>query len=307
MKTILLYTTLVVSTLNAQTFELSYTFDSVRTSTGTTDPTPIINPPGILGGPFSAHGVSSNPNATGRFSFTGWPLGGVSGTTSYSSLIGKLDTGKYFEVSLEPLTGFLLNLDSVSFLFQRSGTGIRTISVRSNEDNFTNNLVTSVNPSNPDLTVEPGNIIFLNKDIISMQTGSTIKAGGPLFTSSFKPITFRFYGYNATGGTGTFSLDEVDIFGSSSLVPTGMADEQGKDMRVYPDPSTTGVFYLEKGELTQVCDAAIYSLSGKKILDVVFPSTGRLEVNLASEQSGIYLLHVSWPGSYSVYKLCLMH
>src|ERR1051326_2718625 len=61
---------------NAQAFTGTYTFASVTTTSGTTDPTPPPTATGLTFGSFTAVGPHSpNPNANGRFSFVNWPTG----------------------------------------------------------------------------------------------------------------------------------------------------------------------------------------------------------------------------------------
>ena len=85
---------------NAQSFSALYTFDSVKTTSGITDPSFVPTATGVTFGSFSAAGVSANPNATARFSFTGWPLGSVNTDSLYSEMTGAISTSQYYEVTI---------------------------------------------------------------------------------------------------------------------------------------------------------------------------------------------------------------
>ncbi|HLC83431.1 MAG TPA: PKD domain-containing protein, partial [Bacteroidia bacterium] len=208
----------------AQSFTALYPFDSVKTTSGTTDPTPLPTATGVTFGSFTAVGTPANPNATGRFSFTDWSLGALTGETIYANLTGSANTSEYYEVTIAPAGVYTLSLNSISFTFTRSGTGVRTYSVRSDADGFATNLPASISPANPNLSVQAGDIFFLNTDITSNQNGSTITLSGAAFTNISVARTFRFYGFNAEGTGGTFSIDNVLIDGVATAPAVLNAD-----------------------------------------------------------------------------------
>jgi hypothetical protein len=279
--------------LSAQKFQMSYTFDSVKTTTGTVDPTPVLSPAGTRFGSFSAKGISANPNASNRFSFTGWGTGAVNGATLYASLTGILDTGRYYEVSVSPLAGYQLELDSVSFYMQRSGTGVRTFSMRSSIDQYMANLPVLLLAPDTVLTVETGNIVFLTKDLTNFPTRCTLQLGGKTFTALGKSVTFRFYGFNSESGAGTFSMDAVNFYGSSGLA-TGIRASTDSGLSVFPIPSDNGLFYLNnpsgaKG-FPEGAGIRIYSMQGQLILQTTVNGAGHQELNLETEADGVYFL-----------------
>lgn len=213
-KITLIFATAIISLCaNAQIFSALYAFDSVKTTSGTIDPTPVPVATGAAFGSFIATGTPANPNATGRFSFTDWSLGALTGETVYTNLTGAANTSEYYEVTIAPTGVYTLSLNSISFTFTRSGTGVRTYSVRSDADGYAANLPASISPANPNLSVQAGDIFFLNTDITSNQNGSTITLSGAAFTNISVARTFRFYGFNAEGTGGTFSIDNVLIDG----------------------------------------------------------------------------------------------
>lgn len=201
----------------SQSFSLTYPFSAVTPSTGLIDPTPTPTAVGITSGSFSAVGTpSANANASGRFSFVGWPTGAANTVDTYSTMIGAINTGEYYEIVLTPVNGYTIALNNMSFTVQRSGTGIRSYAVRTSVDGFTNNLPAAV-VTNTNLSVVGTNEFFWNLDALtSAQNGSTINFFGSTITSS---VSFRFYAWNSEGSGGTFSIDNVNIDG----VATGSA------------------------------------------------------------------------------------
>ncbi|MGC3959851.1 MAG: hypothetical protein QM813_18570 [Verrucomicrobiota bacterium] len=119
----------IASEASAQSFTSTYDFASVTTSSGLTDPTTPPTATGVTFGSFSAVGYFGSPNASARFSFTTNALGGINGDNNFANFTGALDSTKYFEVTLTPLAGYTLNVDSIGFTIQRSGTGIRSYAV----------------------------------------------------------------------------------------------------------------------------------------------------------------------------------
>lgn len=209
--------------LHAQStpFTATYDFASVTASSGTTDPTSVPTASNLVFSSFTAVGASANPNASGRFSFTDWTLGGVASNNTYSSHTGSLNTGEYYSVTITPNSGYLLSLTDLTFTVQRSGTGIRTYAVRSDagSDNFSTNLPGSIT-SNTNLSVQSGNIFYWNFDATTTaQTGSTVSLSAAAFQNKATSITLRFYGWNAEAAGGTFSIDNVVINGSVSAIP----------------------------------------------------------------------------------------
>lgn len=211
---------LFFATVTAQPFTATYTFADVSTSSGTYDPTEPPTATGVYFGSFEAFGVSNNSGAGGRFSFSQWPNGATNGNDNYASLTGNLNENKFYEIYIYPEFGYSIDLTSITFSVQRSGTGIRTYSVRSYHDDFTANLPASINPSNANLSVQNNDVFFWNNDATtSNQNGSTIMLSDPEFTGNTDGFAFRFYGWNAEGNAGTFSIDNVIFTGSVTQMP----------------------------------------------------------------------------------------
>lgn len=219
--------------ISAQSFVATYNFDQVTTSSGVTDPSSPPTAAGLTLGAFTAVGYTpSNPNAAGRFSWTSNPLGGINGSDNFSQFGGSLNLSAYFEVSITPLNQIAVQVNTLAFTVQRSGTGIRSYAVRSSLDGYANNLPASISPANANLAVAPNNEFQWVLDTqTGAQNGSVVTFGIP-HASLTAPVTFRFYGWNAEAGTGTFSVDNVSFSGSTRSVP---------------EPTVTAIFALVLG------------------------------------------------------------
>jgi len=189
-------------------FSAEYSFKNVSSNSGVVDPGPIPTVSGIGLGAFKANGVSSNPSASGRFSFNYWSLGANSNSNDFT---GTIDLNKYYEVTITPDNNAKLTLTLIEFVMQRSATGPRQWAVRSSLDNFQNNIPASVSNVNIRLT---GDNIFqvADRSYTSVVTGSKLLLDGA-FTNIKEPITFRFYAFNAESNSGSFSLNSVRFDG----------------------------------------------------------------------------------------------
>lgn len=199
----------------------TYDFGNVTTSSGTTDPTavPTVVDSGIVFTNFSASGLSANSATAGAFDFSNWDTGALNGETVYSSLTGTINTAKYFQFTVTPVLAQALSLTGLTFNIKRDMNGIRTFAVRSNADGYASNLAASITPANPNLSIQTGNVFFINSDTTISLTGSKITLSGASFTSiNNTSRTFRIYGWNAEDLTGTFRIDDVTLTGTHGLI-----------------------------------------------------------------------------------------
>lgn len=211
--------TLMARDVHAQTFNATFDFNSVTTSSGTTDPTTPPTATGVTFGSFSAVGYTGNPNASARFSWQSNPTGGINGDDNFANFTGSLDTGRYYEVTLTPQPSYSLNVDGITFQILRSSTGIRNYAVRGSLDSYAANLPASISPANANLGVGSVNDFrWLFDATTTAQNGSLVTLDSS-FDALTAPVTFRFYGWNAEGGSGTFSIDNVVVSGSTAAVP----------------------------------------------------------------------------------------
>lgn len=194
-------------------------FASVTATSGTVDPTASPSVTGLSFSAFTAVGYAGNSSAGGRFSFATNAVGGVNSSDDFSTFTGSIDLAKYYEITLTPQGSYTLNLDTIAFTIQRSSTGIRSYAVRSSIDGFAANLSASISPANANLGVGPANEFrYLLDSLNSAQAGSLVTLGAS-FDALTTPVTFRFYGWNAEGTGGTFSIDNVVYAGTLTAVP----------------------------------------------------------------------------------------
>jgi len=197
----------------------NYKFDTVTTTSGTTDPGTPSLVPGITLSHFTANGVGANSSINGEFSYDGWDTGAPDGTTNFASLTGTLNTSKYYEFTVTPNVTNSMTLNGLSFIVDRSATGPRTWAVRASTNAYASNIGTaSITPANANLAVQTGNVFFLKFDTTDSQKGTKIALSGAAFTNIVAPVTFRIYGYNAEDAFGTFGIDSVYLSGTTGLV-----------------------------------------------------------------------------------------
>lgn len=277
----------------AQSFTATYTFDSVNTSSGLIDPTPVPTATGVTFGSFaSVGGTATNPNATGRFTFTNWPLGGVPNNNTYSAHTGTITTTQYYEVTVTPDNGFDATLTSVKFRVQRSSAGIRTYSVRSSADSYAANLPASISPANANLSVQADSVFYYNYDSLSNgQSGNILTLSGAAYTNFTTPITFRFYAWNAEQTGGTFSIDSVIFDGSVTALTTGISTSANSISPViYPNPSTDGLFTINN--IAGKTEVTVYDIVGKVVYTTEISAGNKSTLDLSSQVNGSYFVRV---------------
>lgn len=298
----------------AQNFVASYGFANVSATSGTIDPTPVPVVTGATFSPFTAVGSFTNPNASGRFTYTGWPTGATNGVDTYSSYSGVLSPILYYEVTVAPLPGFSLTLNSIVFSMRRSSTGVRNFAVRSSVDSYSNNLPATVTSSN--MSVVSPDIFFWSYDATSNgsdQRGNTITLGGQAYSALTNSLTFRFYGWNAEGINGTFSIDSV-VFnglasnGTQTVNTTSVRQEiSNQPVTIWPNPSQNGKITV--GAAGKIQYVELINLLGEVVLQQKNPNSDeRLILNLDNFARGTYFLKCSGTnGNYQTTKLVLSH
>ena len=128
--------------------------------------------------------------ASGAFNASSWSHDG-------------LDVNDYFTFSLTPDPGFELSITGLQLDERRSATGIHDWSLRSSLDIFASDIGTA----------------FSLPDDTSYRRDQSIDLSGGLFDDLTNTIEFRFYGYNAESSSGTWRLDNLDLFGVITPVP----------------------------------------------------------------------------------------
>jgi hypothetical protein len=296
-----LFLLLICSLSFGQTFTGTYTFTSVTTTSGLIDPTPVPVVAGLTFGSFSAtNSVALNPNATIRFSFTNQPLGATNADNIYANLTGSLDPNTYFQVTITPNSGTVYSLTGITFTSQRSGTGIRTYSIRSSVDGYATNLPASINPANSELSVQTGNIFYRVIDATTTaQDGSTITLNGSSFTNITTPVTFRFYGWNSEATGGTFSIDNVAM--SGNITTLGIKQNAISGLKIYPNPVTNGNLFITS-DTSEVKQVEIYNVLGKQVLAA---KTTTAAINVGNLNKGLYMLKITEEGKTATRKLVI--
>lgn len=118
----------------------------------------------------------SGANANDRYNASSW------NTTS-------IDLDAYFELTITPNTDYLINFTNFVYTGQASGTGATSFAFRSSIDGFLTNI------GSPNVS------------------GTTISLAGSEFQGILSAITFRFYGWGASAGAGTFSINDFTFNG----------------------------------------------------------------------------------------------
>jgi len=186
-------------------FSANYNFSGVTTTSGVIDPTPPPTVVGLTLGSFSAQGLSANPGAAGRFTFSGW-----------NATTPGIDQNRFYEVTLEPAAGNLLNLDSISFGVRRSGTGPRDFSIRSSVDQFATTLGEAT-ASSPEISVTDNAFRFVNDISPSANiSGNTVQLSSA-YDALTQPVSFRFYAANPESASGSFTVDDVTFSGVTAV------------------------------------------------------------------------------------------
>lgn len=293
---------------NAQSFSALYSFDSVKTTSGLTDPTPVPTATGITFGSFSATGTPANPNAAGRFSFTNWPLGATTANDLYTSLTGSINTAQYYEVTVTPDANYTMDLSSITFVSRRSGTSIRTYSVRSNADVYAANLPASIAPANPNLSVQANDIFFWNFDATPTnvnQSGNTITLSGVSYTGLSTPLTFRFYAWNAEATGGSFGIDTVRINGTVAPVTSINTKSAETITTIYPNPSANGLFNVDLSNSFGNTRVTVYNIIGNVILEKEINASTNQQLDLSSQVNGSYFVTIKNDNSTVTKKITI--
>ncbi len=131
---------------------------------------------------------AGNPSSGKALSATKWGLA--------------FDTSDYFELTLNPDSGFTLTLTAFQMDTRRSPTGPTTWELRSSLDSYASSLGGA----------SPGDGTFAAGQTVDL-------SGGASFVDLSSPVTFRVFAYGATSSAGTFRIDNLKFDGSVAPVP----------------------------------------------------------------------------------------
>lgn len=156
--------------------------------------------------------TNSNPSASNPFTFgqtvnTNITVSGIGRGAGISANAGQdrynanswntpsLDATAYFEFIITPNSGYGINFSSFVYSGQASGTGPTTFAFRSSLDNYSTDIGTPTAP------------------------GTSISLSSASYQGITSAITFRFYGWGASGGTGTYSINDFTFNGTLTALP----------------------------------------------------------------------------------------
>lgn len=145
----------------------------------------VVDPNLLVTGIGRGRGINANA-AQNRYNARDWSLAGV-------------DASDYFTWTLDPSDGYALNIDTLNYTGQRSGTGPVSAALRSSLDNFTADLHLASFP-----TASVGNPISVILDTSFQNLTDTIE--------------FRLFAYGGSAVAGTFSVNDFQFGGSLVLV-----------------------------------------------------------------------------------------
>lgn len=143
----------------------------------------------------SAAGLSSGaPGPGGRYLIAGW----VNASSTTPTI---LDPTEYYELNLEPKSGYYFNFSDIKFTVLRGNTTHpNTFVLRSSVDNFASNISAPVTISG---TTTPTAISFNASALTNITTA----------------VTFRLYAYGATATTGSTSVGLNDFQVNGQVLP----------------------------------------------------------------------------------------
>ena len=123
-------------------------------------------------------------NANNRYNAAGWNSASI-------------DANDYFYFTLTPNAGYKISFSSFQYTAQASGTGPVSFSFRSSVDGYSASIGAPTS------------------------TGTTIDLSGAAYQDIVSSITFRIYGWGASGAGGTFSINDFSFNGSVTAVSGG--------------------------------------------------------------------------------------
>lgn len=288
--------------LQCQAFQVTYGFANVAPGTGLTDPGPFPNVDGLQLGGFTAVGLSSSPSASGRFSFTGWPLGANDGDDQYQNYMGDLSPFSFYRLGIRVNPGYTLSIHSVEFSVRRSSRGPRNFCVRSDCDNFTMNLSAHTGTNN-NLAVIPTHVFFWKYDSLSSsgdQYGAKVLPAG-LHQHIRDSVFLHIYAWNAEQTSGSFSIDNVKLTGyvyrDSTLVEV-IEEADQVTYRIFPNPAKEELCVFASVE----CVIKVFDTIGRELrVDGYSGEQQQTRIHLKGFSPGMYWLQLTH-GTRLIYK-----
>lgn len=309
----LLTITLIAASLftTAQTFTATYSFAATTTSTGISDPSTPPTAVGMTFGSFTAVGTNTANQSAGRFSFNGWPIAALSGSTSavtYTDMGGAIDLAKYYEVTLTPTSGNQMTLTGMDFTARRSNAAPRSFAVRSNVDSYAANLTASVVGTNTVITTPGADEFWFSADQNTSYFTGNVIVFGTAFVDISTPVTLRFYAWNAEVSTGNFTIDDVTFYGSTS-VTTGVSKvsyDLNSNFNIYPIPNHDGIIYIENKNALNLSKIEVLDVLGNIVSTTITKNDTKVKLNLSDLSSGNYFVRMHSTNSISTKKIVIV-
>lgn len=198
-------------------------------------------------------GISGNAGS-GRYNAKGW--------TSAADI----DSDDYFTFTLTPNSGYKINFVGLDFTLQRSTTGPTSFSVRSSIDNYATTIQYIASSG-------------------TTASSETVLLSGAGFQNVTNPITFRIYGYGATGATGTSSINDFTFNGQVNNA-LGIEGVELSKLSFYPNP-VKDILNLSSEE--SIISVKVYTLTGQLVLSNNSEYTIE-KIDFSTIPSGIYLV-----------------
>lgn len=212
--------------------------------------------------------------------------------------------------------GFLIfdadqEFELISVLVYAYGGGDRTIELRDDNgvvlESVTVNIPDGESRVDLNLMVPQGNDLELGttEDPSLHRSGDGISypyelnGAGEITTSGFGDNWYYyFYDWEIMTQSGVCESQRVEVV--ATVLPNGL-EEIDEHFSIYPNPSDGQLFIQSIGEIFSELMIEIIDAQGKKIFsEKIFSNSGLIELELAANSSGIYVLNVTTEfGTYS--------
>ncbi len=170
---------------------VSYTFGSAGSPTTAASTVTANLTASVFAGSIGAPGTGSSSPV-----FTAGSGGSYFTATSWT---GSAPGTNFFEFTLTPASGYQLEITALTFGYRSTGTGPTAFALRSSADGYAVNLAAGT----------------LTNDSAWYASGTQSITLSGLTNGT----TFRLYGSGASGGGGTWRVDDVSLSGAVTAVP----------------------------------------------------------------------------------------
>lgn len=203
----------VAAPVQAASFTAVYTFDG---SPGNQASEPVdANPVGAVFGPILRGPGLVPETGLNSINSSGWT------TAAAPDLLND-----FYEFTVTPAPGFLLDLTGLDYSFRRSGAGPLSFDVRHSADGFASALFS----------------FTVGDTTINTRLSSSFVV--PALTDLTSPVTFRIYGYGAEDTAGTFRLGLSTAEANPQGLPANLVVRGDLTAAQVPEPATAALLAL---------------------------------------------------------------